>query len=148
MERATKKEKINNISFNQDYTCFSVATDSGFKIYNTSPMKPTVNRDLEGSLYITSMLYRWNIVGLVGGGTSPKYSPNKLILWDDLQNKVTGELTFASKVKAFKMRKDIIAVTLDEKVMVFNLSDLGKFVSNVYLILDSLFPEIKLNFGI
>lgn len=125
MERVVKKDKVNTISFNQDYTCFSIATDTGFKIYTTHPFKMTVSRDLEGSLYMASMLYRCNIVGLVGGGSHPKYAPNKLILWDDLNHKVTGELTFAAKVKEFKLRRDIIAVALIEKVMVFNLLDLG-----------------------
>jgi len=117
--------EINNISFNQDDTCFSVATDSGFQICNTAPHKTTVARDLEGSVWKAEMLYRCNIVGLVGGGTYPKYSPNKLILWDDRQHKVTGELTFEAKVITFKMRKDVITVALTEKVMIFNLSDLG-----------------------
>jgi WD repeat-containing protein 45 len=76
------------------------------------------------------MLYRCNIIGIVGGSKYPKYSPNKMILWDDLQHKVTGELTFESKVLAFKMRRDVIAVAILEKVMIFNLIDLGKLEFN------------------
>ena len=70
------------------------------------------------------MLYRCNIVGLVGGGTYPKYADSKLILWDDLLHRVTGEITHISKIRWFKMRKDIIAVSLEEKVMVYNMPDL------------------------
>ena len=82
------------------------------------------------------MMFRTNIVALVGGGKSPKWPNHKLILWDDHQQKPIGELTFASdlvlalndgidyEVKAVKLRQDKIVVALLEKVYVYNFVDL------------------------
>jgi len=52
------------------------------------------------------MLYRTNIIGLVGSGNSPKFPTSKLMLWDDSQLKLIGELNFKSEVKAVRLRKD------------------------------------------
>lgn len=50
------------------------------------------------------MLYRCNIVALVGGGINPKFPPNKLILWDDDQYKSVGEISFKSDIFSLKLR--------------------------------------------
>mmetsp|Transcript_11743 Transcript_11743/g.13293 ORF Transcript_11743/g.13293 Transcript_11743/m.13293 type:complete len:247 (-) Transcript_11743:234-974(-) len=77
-----------------------------------------------GGLYMANMLYRTNIIGMVGGGTNPKYPPNKLIIWDDIENTIVGELTFGPRIRTFALRRDIIAIAFEEQVMIFSLSDL------------------------
>lgn len=52
------------------------------------------------------MLYNSNILALVGGGKYPKYSRNKVILWDDHQAKVIAELSFTTYIKNVKMKKE------------------------------------------
>ena len=59
--------------------------------------------DLGGGIRIIEMLYRCNIVALVGGGKNPKFPPNKLILWDDAQLKSIGEISFRTDIKSIKL---------------------------------------------
>ncbi|KAJ9508692.1 hypothetical protein QJQ45_027976 [Haematococcus lacustris] len=57
-----------------------------------------------GGIGIVEMLFRCNILAIVGGGPSPKYPPNK--------------------VRAVKLRRDRIVVALEHKVLVYNFADL------------------------
>ena len=63
------------------------------------------------------MMFRTNILAIVGGGQKPKFATNKVILWDDLrasqgiQGKV-GELSFKTYVKAVRLTKDKVVVVL------------------------------------
>ena len=66
------------------------------------------------------MLYRCNILALVGGGHSPKFVANKVIIWDDHQTKIIGEFKFTTPVKNVKLRKDKIFVILEQKIFVFD----------------------------
>ena len=108
------------INFNQDASCFAVGTETGFRIYNTNPYKGTFIRDLNGGIGIIEMLYRSNILALVGGGKCPKFAPNKVVIWDDHQAKVLSEMRFINNVKNVKLKRDKIFVVCENKIYVFN----------------------------
>lgn len=100
--------------------------DNGFRIYNCDPFKETFRRafNVKGGIGIVEMLFRCNLLALVGGGTSPKFPTNIVKIWDDHQNRAIGELMFRSEVKAVKLRRDRVVVVLMHKIYVYRFSDL------------------------
>ncbi|KAM7499473.1 hypothetical protein LguiA_023887 [Lonicera macranthoides] len=114
-----------SVSWNQDYGCFAAGTSSGFRIYNCDPFKETFRRDLKsGGFGIVEMLFRCNILALVGGKANSQYPPNKVIIWDDHQSRCIGEFSFRSEVRAVKLRRDRVVVVLEHKIYVYNFMDL------------------------
>lgn len=113
------------VSWNQDYGCFAAGTSHGFRIYNCEPFKETFRRDLKsGGFKIVEMLFRCNILALVGAGTNSQYPPNKVMIWDDHQSRCIGEFSFRSEVRGVKLRRDRIVVVLEHKIYVYNFMDL------------------------
>lgn len=115
-----------HVSFNQDYGCFATGTDRGFRIYNCDPFREIFRRDFDnaGGIGTVEMLFRCNILALVGGKDNPQYPLNKVMIWDDHQSRCIGELSFRSEVRGVRLRKDRIVVVLEQKIFVYNFADL------------------------
>jgi WD40 repeat protein len=108
------------IGFNQDFGCFSVGTNTGFRIYNCDTFRESFVRDLDGPIGIVEMLFHCNILALVGGGKTPGLTPTKVMIWDDNQLMAIGEIAHRSEVRSVKLRRDKIVVCLDQNVYLYN----------------------------
>lgn len=118
-------EELISVSWNQDFSCFATGTSYGFRIYNCEPFKETYRRELKGGGFkFVEMLFRCNILALVGDVGNSQYPPNKVVIWDDHQNRCIGEFAFRSDVRGVRLRRDRIVVVLEHKIYVYNFLDL------------------------
>ena len=116
--------RLLSASFNQNFECVACGAQKGFRVYNVTPFGKTLQRDFGGGIARVEMLFRSNILALVGGGRSAAYPPNKVMIWDDHQSRCIGELSFRKEVRAVRLRRDRVVVALEHKVYVYNFSDL------------------------
>ncbi|KAJ2743094.1 Phosphatidylinositol 3,5-bisphosphate-binding protein [Coemansia sp. BCRC 34301] len=109
-------------TFNQDYGCFAIGTQTGFRIFNSDPYKEKMRREFkDGGIGMVAMLYRSNYLAFVGGGRNPRFPPNKVMLWDDASAKIIAELEFRSDVLNVQLQRDRIVVVLRNKCIVCSL---------------------------
>ncbi|XP_052762582.1 WD repeat domain phosphoinositide-interacting protein 4-like [Mya arenaria] len=120
----TRKGVI-SLRFNQDQGCFTCASEFGLRIYNVDPLvqKLCLNTEKVGSVYGAEMLFRTNIVALIGGGNVPRFDEKAVVIWDqsrgDATNSVVLDITFAQPVMAVRIKKDRLIAVLRNQVHVF-----------------------------
>ena len=115
-------DKMIDVSFNQDNSCFSIGTENGFKIYQTYPFKGPYERKMKGGISKVQMLYKSNFLALLGGGKLPKYNNNKVVIWDDYENRAISELKFITPVINIKLKKDYLFIICRKRIYVFNFN--------------------------
>lgn len=129
--------QILSVNFNQEQDCFAFSHDHGFLVYNTNPIDLRVKRvfttsnERQGTgIGQVAMLHRTNYLALVGGGKSPRFPNNKLVIWDDLKRKSSLTLDFMSPVLNVLLSRTRIVVILANQVLVYGfLSPPKKFSS-------------------
>ena len=79
-----------------------------------------------GGIGRIEMLNTTNILALVGGGKNPKFSINKIIIWDDQKNpnNIIGELRFNTPILNVKIKMDRLIGVCQNKIYIFNLNTL------------------------
>ncbi|KAF7996522.1 hypothetical protein HCN44_002154 [Aphidius gifuensis] len=113
---------ILSLRFNQDQGCFTCCMESGLRVYNVEPLveKAHFENDLMGSIAIGEMLWRTNVIAVVGGGSRPKFADNTVLIYDDIAKKFVMEITFTSPIKAVRLRRDKLIVALQREIHVFS----------------------------
>uniref|UniRef100_A0A2R8MTP4 WD repeat domain phosphoinositide-interacting protein 4 n=1 Tax=Callithrix jacchus TaxID=9483 RepID=A0A2R8MTP4_CALJA len=122
---------VTSLRFNQDQSCFCCAMETGVRIYNVEPLMEKGHLDHEqvGSMGLVEMLHRSNLLALVGGGSSPKFSEISVLIWDDAREgkdskeKLVLEFTFTKPVLSVRMRHDKIVIVLRNRIYVYSFPD-------------------------
>eukprot|EP00040_Diaphanoeca_grandis_P032502 m.197041 g.197041 ORF g.197041 m.197041 type:complete len:376 (+) comp32644_c0_seq2:149-1276(+) len=115
--------KILSIQFNQDQGCFALGTEAGYSIWNSEPIAELCRRDVGGVRHVC-LLQRTSIVALVGGGRNPFDSPNKVVLWDDVEGKSICHMEFRLPVLAVRRRTNAIVISTLNKIYVYKFNGL------------------------
>ena len=69
-----------------------------------------------------------SLLFLVGGGRSPLFPPNKVILWDDAIGSEVAELEFRERVRGITCRRGWLAVALKRRVVMFEVgAEIARF---------------------
>ena len=115
-------DEILYINFNQDGTCIAVGTETGFKIINIFPFLDLYYKDLKGGIGIIEMLYKSNILALVGGGKNPKFKLNELIIWDEEKDMQICKIKTKYNILNTKIRENKIYIVNKSQILVFDFN--------------------------
>ncbi|KAJ2351246.1 autophagy protein [Coemansia erecta] len=111
------------INFNQDFSCLSVGTKNGYKIYNCEPFGKCYARS-EGGIGIVEMLFCTSLVALVGSGDQPALSPRRLQIINTKRQSIICELTFPTSILAVKLNRRRLIAVLEEQIYVYDISNM------------------------
>ncbi len=115
-----KPKKIYYVGFNYDSSYFSVGTDIGFQIYETTPLNLLLSRELDGGIGLVTILEKTNIFCLVGGGNKPRFIPNKLIIWDDDKDEISKEFRCNSFIINCYCKQNCIFIICSDSITLVN----------------------------
>ncbi|KAK1936215.1 hypothetical protein X943_002152 [Babesia divergens] len=130
---------IQGARFNQDSSCLAVYSNVGFGIYNCNPFAWACERNLsnraQAGIHTVEMMYRCNIIGIVGAMTSNMPSTNYedgstipwhrnvLVIWDDKKGREVAHLIFSGPIKNVKLLRKLVIVALDTEIYVYQLKN-------------------------
>ncbi|RXK39691.1 hypothetical protein M231_03046 [Tremella mesenterica] len=109
-----------SITFSPDGRLFTIATETGYEIWRTYPLVIVRRRIvLSGTLALVVPLLDGPLLVLQGGGRTPVYSPNKVIIYHDGLGIAVAELEFEERVRNVAIRRSTFCVALSHRVIAF-----------------------------
>ncbi|MBW0497686.1 hypothetical protein O181_037401 [Austropuccinia psidii MF-1] len=112
-----------SINFNQDNSCISVGTRSGYSITNCEPFGRLYAK-ADGAVGIVEMLFCTSLVALVGTGDRPSHSTRRLQIVNTKRQSTICELTFPTSILAVKLNRRRLVVVLEEQIYVYDISNM------------------------
>lgn len=118
-----KEDLIKYYNFNEDASCITLGTKTGFKIITCNPFKSYLTTKLGREINIIEMYSSSNILVI------KSFEKNKLIIWDDNKKKIIREMRLLSHIRLIRIIKNILFVVTDLKTYLFNFEDLSLIYS-------------------
>jgi hypothetical protein len=137
LENSNKNVKlmINGIFLNSDSSLFSLATENGYRIFETYNFNLVSEVDeiqnMIGALKLVVPFYQSNILVFVGKDENSTFSNSQLILWDDSKKKKIGVILLKEKIYDAKITKQAFFILLKNKILVFSVTGF-KFLTTIY----------------
>jgi len=124
----TERGRLLFAGFNQDRSAFAIGTDDGFFVFASDPpVFQFRNVNFRGVGFV-EMLFRTNILALVGGGDNPRSPPDTVSLWDDHKKQSLFDLHFGIQVRSVRLRRDRLVVVLQNKINVYSVPEMELLV--------------------
>jgi len=114
--------KLRSLRFNQDQSCFICALDDGIRVFYLDPIRELTHlrHELVGSVSKAEMLYKTNLVALVGGGKKPRFPDNVVMVYDDKQQEFVLELSLTETVLSVRLKRDKLVAVCRSEIHVFS----------------------------
>ena len=125
MSEKKVKYKILYLSFNKDKSCLSLGMQKGYRIYDLSKKDSLYyyERIFDKGIGIIEMLEKTNILGLVGGGNEPYGDPNRVLIYDDKEERVIANIGFRSNVLNIRLKRDRMLVICENFIYLITFSN-------------------------
>ncbi|KAI8335605.1 WD40-repeat-containing domain protein [Blakeslea trispora] len=111
------------LNFNQDFSCISIGTEKGYRIYNCEPFGKCYSKTAGGT-GIVEMLFCTSLVALVGAGEHPAFSSRQLQIINTKRQTTICELSFPGVILAVKMNRRRLIVVLEELIYLYDISNM------------------------
>ncbi|KAF2029138.1 WD40 repeat-like protein [Setomelanomma holmii] len=146
---SAKEPFVLSVSLNADCSSFSVALETGFRIFSSKSCDLRVAREVGGGIGCAEMLGTTPYIALVGGGKQPKFPQNKVCLedsgwqlinktdivyevqiWNDETKRVTTSVEFRTPVQRVRLSKTHLIVVQLNTVGIYKLATPPKKIAD------------------